>query len=156
LKLLTPFDAKDIFAFLSAIVSVIAAYIAWRAVTRNLRPILVFVRDPQINIWFVKNVGTGPALDVLIAEKDREELPWSRFLRLPPIPKDGQITLKSAPSLFAATYTDAENKAYSTICSGYRNRPQKGYVFDKPQEQLIRLYTAGPPTNRTRDQIKPS
>src|SRR5260370_39422572 len=104
------FDAKDLFAGLSAVVSVVSALIAWRAVTRNLRPVLVFVcdvRDENKRVWFVKNVGTGPALDVLVAEKDLKDQPWQRFLRLPPIPKDGQVDLQSSPSFFAVTYTDA-------------------------------------------------
>jgi hypothetical protein len=133
------FDLGNILAFLSAAVAVISALIAWRAVTRNLRPVLVFVRDEH-KVWFVKNVGTGPALDVLAAEKDRVEQGWQRFKRLPPLPKDGQISLPSAPSFFAVTYNDAENKPYSTICSGYRNRLQKGHVFDKPDEKQIALY----------------
>ena len=129
----------SILAGLSAIVSVIAALIAWRAVTRNLRPVLVFVRDEN-KVWLVKNVGTGPALDVLVGEKDLRDQPWHRFLRLPPIPKDGQIALPSGPSFFAVTYTDAENNPYSTICSGYRNRTDKGRVFDEPNERQIKLY----------------
>ena len=133
------FNLGDILACISAVVAVISACIAWRAVTRNLRPVLVFVRD-QHKVWFVKNVGTGPALDVLVAEKDRDEQGWQRFKRLPPLPKDGQISLPSAPSFFAVTYNDAENKPYSTICSGYRNRLQKGHVFDKPDEKQIALY----------------
>jgi hypothetical protein len=134
------FDVGNIVACISAVVAVISAVIARQAVTRSLRPVLVFVRDEH-QVWFVKNVGTGPALDILVAEKDRAEQTWNRFKRLPPLPKDGQIPLPSAPSFFAVTYNDAENKRYSTICSGFRNRLQKGHVFDKPDEKKITLYT---------------
>jgi len=133
-------DTKDFLAGISAIVSVISALIARRAVTRNLRPVLVFVREKSKGVWLLKNVGTGPALDITIAEKDRQELPYARFLRLPPLAKDGQIPLLSAPSIFAVTYADAENKPYSTICSGYRNRCQTGHVFTQPPENQIQLY----------------
>jgi hypothetical protein len=134
------FDAGNILALLSAGVAVFSAVIAWKAVSRSLRPVLVFVRDEQHQVWLVKNVGTGPALDVLVAEKDRDKEGWLRFKRLPPLPKDGEISLPSAPSVFGVTYNDAENKPYSTICSGYRNQLQKGRVFEKPDEKQIAFY----------------
>jgi hypothetical protein len=51
--------------------------------TRNLRPVLVFVRDESTQEWFVKSDGTGPALDVVVAEKD---------------PDDGKLSLKDSCS----------------------------------------------------------
>jgi hypothetical protein len=134
------FDARDILAWIPVLVSVIAVFVAKRAVTRSLRPVLVFVCEIRDKVWCVQNVGTGPALDVLVAEKDRDEQPWARFKRVPPLPRDGKIRLGSAPSFFAVTYHDAENNAYSTICSGYRNRLQRGHVFDEPDENQIAIY----------------
>ena len=97
-------------------------------------------------MWFLNNVGWGPALDVMVAEKDEDKQAWTRFKRFPPLPKDGQISLWSAPSFFAVTYKDAENKLYSTICTGYRNTLHKGPVFDKPDEKQITPYTDLPPS----------
>jgi hypothetical protein len=134
------FDARDILAWIPVLVSVIAIFVAKRAVTRSLRPVLVFVCEVRDKVWCVQNVGTGPALDVLVAEKDRDEQTWARFKRVPPLPKDGRIRLGSAPRFFAVTYHDAENNAYSTICSGYRNRLRKGHVFDEPDENQIAIY----------------
>jgi hypothetical protein len=119
------------------LVSMIAIIVAKRAVTRSVRPVLVFVCEVRDEVWCVQNVGTGPALDILVAEKDRDEQPWARFMRVPPLPRDGKIRLRSAPRFLAVTHHDAENNAYSTICSGYRNRLQKGHVFDKPDEDQI-------------------
>ena len=134
------FDAKDILLGIPVLVSVIAIFVANRAVTRSLRPVLVFVCEVRDKVWCVQNVGTGPALDIVVAEKDRDEQPWARFKRLPPLPKNGKIQLRSAPSFFAVTYHDAENNTYSTICSGYRNRLQKGRVFVNPDEDKIAIY----------------
>jgi hypothetical protein len=133
------FGASDLLAWIPVLVSVIAILIANRAVTRSLRPVLVFVCEVRDEVWRVQNVGTGPALDVVVAEKDRDEQPWARFKRVPPLPKDGEIRLRSAPIFFAVTYNDVENHGYSTICTGYRNRLQKGHVFDKPDENQIAL-----------------
>jgi hypothetical protein len=134
------FDARDVLAWIPVVVSMIAVFVAKRAVTRSLRPVLVFVCEIRDKVWCVQNVGTGPALDVLVAEKDRDEQPWARYKRVPPLPRDGKIRLGSAPSFFAVTYHDAENNAYSTICSGYRNRLQRGHVFDEPDENQIAIY----------------
>jgi hypothetical protein len=132
-------DAKDILDWIAVLVSVIAILVAKRAVTRSFRPVLVFVCEVRDKVWRVQNVGTGPALNILVAEKDRDEQPWARFKRVPPLPRDGEILLRSAPRFLAVTYHDAENNAYSTICSGYRNRLLKGHVFDKPDENQIAL-----------------
>src|SRR5215831_13285350 len=134
------FGARDLLEWIPVLISVIAILVAKRAVTRSVRPVLVFVCEVRDKVWCVQNVGTGPALDILVAEKDRDEQPWARFKRLPPLPKNGKIQLRSAPSFFAVTYHDAENHAYSTICSGYRNRLQKGHVFDEPDENQIAIY----------------
>jgi hypothetical protein len=134
------FEPKEILVWIPVLVSVIAVFVANRAVTRSLRPVLVFVCEVRDKVWCVQNCGTGPALDILIAEKDRDEQSWARFKRVPPLPRDAKIRLQSAPSFFAVTYHDAENNAYSTICSGYRNRLQKGRVFDNPGEDQIAIY----------------
>ena len=133
------FGARDLLDWIPVLVSVIAILIAKRAVTRSVRPVLVFVCEVRDEVWCVQNVGTGPALDILVAEKDRDEEPWARFMRVPPLPRDGKIRLRSAPRFLAVTYHDAENNAYSTICTGYRNRLQKGHVFGKPDEDQIAL-----------------
>jgi hypothetical protein len=133
------FDAIELLAGIPVLVSVIAIFVAKGAVTRSLRPVLVFVCEVRDEVWCVQNVGAGPALDILVAEKDREEQPRARFKRVPPLPKDAKIRLRSAPSFMAVTYHDAENNAYSTICSEYRNRLQKGHVFHRPDENQIAL-----------------
>jgi hypothetical protein len=80
-------------------ISVISAVAARRAVTRYLRPVLVFIHDRSTNKWSVRNVGTGPALNILVAEKDQKTDPHKRFLRLPTLGKDSEISLRSAPGL---------------------------------------------------------
>ena len=133
------FEAKELLFLIPVLVSAIAILVAKRAVTRSIRPVLVFVCEVRDEVWRVQNVGRGPALDVVVAEKDRDDQPWARFRRVPPLPRDGEVRLRSAPSFLAVTYHDAENNAYSTICTGYRNRLQKGHVFGQPDENQITL-----------------
>jgi hypothetical protein len=149
------FEIKDILPYLSLVVSAIstlialrATSIAWKAVTRNLRPVLVFVRDDKV--WFVTNVGNGPALDVHLAQKAQDGDTWQTpVLRLAPLPKDGETELPSGAAFFAVTYTDAEGESYSTTCTGYRNQVQKGRVFETPDEKQITLYANLPRDSRS-------
>src|SRR5262249_42348233 len=138
------FDAKDILVWIPVLVSVIAVIVANRAVTRSLRPVLVFVCEVRDKVWCVQNVGTGPALDILVAEKDRDEQLWARFMRLPPLPRDGKIPLRSAPRFLAVTYHDAENNAYSTVCPGDRNRLQTAMFLINPMRtRLVWIHMNG-------------
>ena len=54
------FNAIDILALIPVLVSVIAIFVAKGAVTRSLRPVLVFVCEVRDKVWCVQNVGTGP------------------------------------------------------------------------------------------------
>jgi hypothetical protein len=54
------FDAEAILALIPVLVSVIAIFVAKGAVTRSLRPVLVFVCEVRDEVWCVQNVGTGP------------------------------------------------------------------------------------------------
>jgi hypothetical protein len=123
------FDARDLLLLIPVLVSAIAILVAKRAVTRSIRPVLVFVCEVRDEVWRVQNVGTGPALDVVVAEKDREEQPWARFMRVPPLPKDGEVRLRSAPRFFAVTYHDAENNAYSNDLHRIQESPSEWPCF---------------------------
>src|SRR5262249_61121266 len=105
------FGARELIEWIPVLVSVIAIIVAKRAVTRSVRPVLVFVCEVRDKVWGVQNVGTGPALDILVAEKDRDEQLWARFMRLPPLPRDGKIPLRSAPRVSAVKYHHSENNA---------------------------------------------
>ncbi|MBC8093046.1 MAG: hypothetical protein H7Y15_14125, partial [Pseudonocardia sp.] len=45
-------------------------------------PVVVFVWDPAAKIWSLRNIGNGPALNVIIAQHDRDG--WYNSVRVPP------------------------------------------------------------------------
>src|SRR5262245_55869944 len=59
----------------------------------SVRPVLVFQFDVN-NGWSVRNVGNGPALDVLVAMKTHETADWTQPMRVPPLSKDGEFGLQ--------------------------------------------------------------
>jgi hypothetical protein len=63
-------ELKDWIGVASAVVSVIAITISWTisrlSARASVRPVLVFEYPPDEG-WKAKNIGSGPALNVLIA-----------------------------------------------------------------------------------------
>ncbi len=62
-----------------------------RAARLARQPALVFAWDPSSATWLLRNIGNGPALDVVIAQ--RTEGTWSHPLRMPEMPVDGRETV---------------------------------------------------------------
>jgi hypothetical protein len=45
--------------------------LARRAAVRARKPVLVFVDEPARGAWVLHNVGNGPALNVLVAQRQK-------------------------------------------------------------------------------------
>lgn len=63
-----------------------------RAAVRARKPVLVFVDDPEEGCWVLRNVGNGPSLNVLIAQ--RAEGRWFNPVRVPPLGRDSSFPLR--------------------------------------------------------------
>jgi len=87
----------------------------------SVRPVLVFQFDVN-NGWSVRNVGNGPALDVLVAMKTDDRADWTQPMRIPPLSKDGEFGLQkwgiyTDARTLGATYRDVQQRTYSTTCT---------------------------------------
>ena len=58
----------------------------------SVRPVLVYQFDERKG-WSVRNVGNGPALDVIVAMKKDDKADWTQPMRIPPLAKDGEFNL---------------------------------------------------------------
>ena len=87
-----------------------------RAEARARKPVLVFVDDPDEAGWVLKNVGNGPALNVLTAQRKGGQ--WFNPVKLPPLAKDATFRLgwlgRVNDTGLGATYFDFEGSAYTT------------------------------------------
>lgn len=105
-----------------------------RATDRRSRiPVLVFVYDPNGN-WFLRNVGNGPALNIVLAVKARhEDERWQDLTRIPPISRDGDFRLDwlgdADVAVIAAAYEDflaadnpGKSRTYTVTMSNDVNR----------------------------------
>jgi hypothetical protein len=108
---------------------------------------LVFEYDGNIG-WTIRNVGMGPALNVVVAQVKRDN-DWSHPVRIPPLQKDGQMVLKWVFHVnstgFGATYTDFENLPYSSTCRADLSKVFKGLRFGPFPESQIRRHWDDPP-----------
>ena len=77
---------------LSYSLSVKNASSAKNAIT-SVQPIWVF-HDNRERGRSVRNVGNGPALDVLIARRTDDQSDWTHPVRMAPVSKDGRVRLE--------------------------------------------------------------
>ena len=54
---------------LSATTFGVNLWVGHRAAVRARQPVLVFVDDPAAGCWTLQNIGNGPALNVIVAQR---------------------------------------------------------------------------------------
>jgi hypothetical protein len=88
-----------------------------RAAVRARKPVLVFVDDPDETCWVLRNVGNGPALNVVVAQR-QTELGWFNPVRVPPLGKDSRFRLhwlgRWSIGGLGASYSDFEDRRYTS------------------------------------------
>jgi len=115
------------------------------AVTSVL-PVLVFQYDRNSG-WSLRNVGSGPALNVLVAMKKDDRADWTQPMRIPPLSKDGQFSLQKWPfygsaRMLGATYFDVQQRRYSTTCVNDVSSINEGNVLKVWPDAEIRRHWA--------------
>src|ERR1041384_6175962 len=94
-----PLETKDLItATLSStalLVSVVTFALNYRHTRGSAvlarKPVLIFEYDGELG-WVLRNVGAGPALNVIVAQK-RVGGDWFNPVRVPPLSKDGRFLL---------------------------------------------------------------
>jgi hypothetical protein len=91
-----------------------------RAAVLARKPVLVFVDDFDQGCWVLRNVGNGPALNVLVAQRAGGE--WFNPVLVPPIGNDGSFPLQWLGHVedtgLGAVYGDFEGRRYTTTVGG--------------------------------------
>jgi len=116
-------DWKQFVSVTALIVSIISFSLTYSLSTKSsitsVRPVLIFEYTQQDG-WYVRNVGNGPALNILIAMKD-ETSDWKMPVRIPPMQKDGRFFLHWVGHLnirtLGASYADIAERMYSSTCT---------------------------------------
>jgi hypothetical protein len=133
-----PLLTKDIISAILAATALIVSLLTFalnyrftrRSAVLGRKPVLVFEYD-GMNGWILRNVGVGPALNILVAQK-RVGGEWFNPVRVPPLSKDGQMLLRWLGHVnstgLGATYSDFEGRAYTSTCGNDLSK-----VFDGPR-----------------------
>lgn len=142
---MTPEDLKTLVSIAAAIISLISFAVTFGhtryAYVRSLRPILVFVYSKQG--WVLRNVGHGPALNVIVAQK-RVRGEWFRPVRVPPLAKDGEMLLEWLDHVndtgLGSSYEDAEGRTYSSTCGNDLSRTYVGRRLPEWDDRVVELH----------------
>jgi hypothetical protein len=136
-------DQKAILAALAIIVSVstfaLSFWFTWRSAIAAKRPVLVFVYEPATG-WVIRNIGNGPALNVIVAQKIVGGN-WFNPVRIPPLAKDKEfvpVWLHHVNTTgLGATYTDFGNSNYTSTCGNDLSKSMSGNKIGSWEEKDI-------------------
>jgi hypothetical protein len=114
-----------------------------RAAVRARKPVLVFVDDPDAQCWVLRNVGNGPALNVVVAQRQRK-LGWFNPVRLPPLGRDGDFRLhwlgRWSGGGLGAVYSDFEDRRYTSTLGGELSRTYEGHRLPRWRDEQVKRY----------------
>jgi hypothetical protein len=105
---------SDIIALLALGLSVLTFGLTQRlaqaAERRSRIPVLIFTYDSG-GSWFLRNVGNGPALNIILATKaEHQDRAWQNPTRIPPIARGAEFRLDwlgdSDVAVLAVSYED--------------------------------------------------
>lgn len=150
-------------SILAATISLISFALTYRQRGQSdivgIRPALVFVFDNRTG-WSLRNIGNGPALNVIVAKK-RPYGEWFDAVRVPPVAKDGKFLLHWIPiddeNGLGATYNDIRGRPYTTTTGADYSRifeghelPERIVVPSHPkfEDNDIRVYWEFPDLRR--------
>jgi hypothetical protein len=117
--------ASDLLALVAVVVSLATAAAgiaqAARISYREKAPIIVTYWDGARDGWVIRNVGEGPALNVVVAQRRTDTAGvWYNPVVVPPIPPGGDFTIEWLPAdIFdpyglGVRYSDARDKGHSS------------------------------------------
>ena len=95
-----------------------------------IRPVLVFEQGADW-IWAIRNVGNGPALNVVVTKKG-DNAEWGSPLRIPALSKEGTVKLpvswvgRNYREPLGAYFSDIAQRQYSSTCTDYLSKTYLG------------------------------
>jgi hypothetical protein len=113
-----------------------------RAEVRARKPVLVFVDDPDQGCWTLNNIGNGPALNVVVAQRAGGQ--WFNPVRVPPFSRDAAFRLEWLGRVndtgLGASYADFEGHRYTSTLGDEIARAYEGERLPTWDEAEIARY----------------
>jgi hypothetical protein len=121
---------------------VVNLWLNQRAAVRARKPVLIFVDDPKQGCWTLHNVGNGPALNVLVAQRNAGT--WFNPVIVPPFGKDASFPLTWLGRInsdgLGVTYSDFEDRRYTSTLGGERSRTYEQDRLPRWEDAEIKRY----------------
>jgi hypothetical protein len=136
-------DASDILSAIAVVVSLVTFGLTHfhdrRLTVLGRRPVLVFEYDGSRG-WILRNVGLGPALNPIVAQKTVGG-DWFNPVRIPPLAVGGEfipLWLRHVNTTgLGVLYDDTDGLPYSATCGNDRSRVFAGHRFGPWKEDEI-------------------
>lgn len=160
ISILGDLELKDVISSIFAVsalgVSLFSLFLNQRLAQRTLvlgrKPVLVFEYDGRRG-WLLRNVGAGPALNIVVAQK-RVGGGWFNPVRIPPVSKDGQFLMEWLGHVnttgLGATYSDSEEITYTSTCGNDLSKVAIGMLFGPWPESQVGRHWNHPPYREQR------
>jgi len=135
-------------ALVFSIVSFTLSYLrGQRSSIRDVKPVLAFEYNGNVG-WILRNIGNGPALNVVVAQK-RVGGNWFNPVRVPPLAADSSFVPTWLGHVnttgLGATYMDIDGKKYSSVTGNDLTKIHGHEVFGPWDEAEIGLHWKQPP-----------
>jgi hypothetical protein len=105
---------------------------------RSVKPVLI-IEYRGAPGWYSKNVGNGPALNIVVAERERNE--WFKPVRVPPLANGESRLLRwldqTNVSSIGVTYVDIDDRRYTSVTSKDLTTIEDGNRLTKWREDDI-------------------
>jgi hypothetical protein len=128
-------ETRDALSAIALVVSLVTFGLNYLHSRRSLvltrRPVMIFEYDGNRG-WLLRNVGSGPALNAVVAQK-KVEGTWFNPVRIPPLAAGGEFLPLWLAHVnktgLGVLYDDTEGRKYSATCGDDLSQVFEGYQF---------------------------
>lgn len=136
-------DASDALSAIAVVVSLVTFGLSHlhdrRSAILDRRPVLVFEYGGNRG-WILRNVGSGPALNPVVAQEKAGGV-WFNPVRIPPLAVGTEFIPQWLSHVnttgLGVLYDDTEGRKYSATCGNDLSRVFEGYRFGPWKEDEI-------------------
>ncbi len=129
-------DTKILFSGVAIVVSIVAITVSYFSARKSriigLQPVLVFCFNSGFG-WSVKNIGNGPALNIIFALLNTDDQ-WVSPEGIPSLAVNGEFVFGSFKTQikiigWGCLYSDISERSYSSIQKGNKAKIVTGSLF---------------------------
>jgi hypothetical protein len=130
----------SLIAVLFSIISFVLSFVlSARSARAAIKPVLVVIYDASQG-WIIKNVGNGPALNLIVALRNLAGV-WMKPVRVPPIAASGEFIPTwidhDNDHGIGVYYEDFQGNGFTSRCGNDLTQVSKGSLFPAWKDEQI-------------------